>query len=45
MMVPLTVGDTVELQGNVRANDGDDVADRTSLRGAKDGCGRQVLAP
>ncbi|PIE15709.1 MAG: hypothetical protein CSA70_00150 [Rhodobacterales bacterium] len=36
-MVPLTVGDTVELQGTFRAQDGYFAADQTSLWGCKVG--------
>ncbi len=36
-MVPLTVGDTVELQGHFRAQDGYFAADHTSFWGAKIG--------
>lgn len=36
-MIPLTAGDTVELQGYFRAQDGYFAADHTSLWGAKMG--------
>ena len=36
-MVALTAGDTVELQGNFRAADGNFAADQTSFWGAKIG--------
>ena len=37
IMVPLSAGDTVELQGNFRAADGYFAADHTSFWGAKIG--------
>jgi hypothetical protein len=43
-MASLTAGDTVELQGNVRATDGRFAADQTSFWGAKVG-GRGHATP